>query len=136
MPLAKDTNESVVVVIRSMDKKFLLGERADHYCGLEFIGGRIKEGETPRFAAIREVEEESGIKISDPGMDPPVQLAPGVLLFMFWLPQNAADLPPTFDKPHVNMDWLDTDKLLRQPVSRFYPWALPVVGWLLTQRLF
>jgi 8-oxo-dGTP diphosphatase len=34
---------------------------------LEFPGGKIEEGETPLAAAIREVEEEVGIKITDNG---------------------------------------------------------------------
>ncbi|MTT32558.1 nucleoside triphosphatase YtkD [Terrilactibacillus sp. BCM23-1] len=33
--------------------------------GLEFPGGKVEDGETPEMAAIREVDEETGAKVSD-----------------------------------------------------------------------
>jgi len=55
------------VLLRTPDQHFLLLERSSHPVFAndpDLPGGTVEEGEEPRLAAIREVEEETGIDIS------------------------------------------------------------------------
>ncbi len=52
-------------VIISCDEKYLLLERMFPPPGFASPAGHVDEGEEPRESAIREVFEETGIKISD-----------------------------------------------------------------------
>lgn len=47
--------------------KVLVQEKInDHYCGITFPGGHVEKGESFTDAVIREVFEETGLKISSP----------------------------------------------------------------------
>lgn len=57
----------VAVAVLQFGNKFLLATRQNHqHQGgkLEFVGGKIEQGETPPSALIREVNEELGLDIS------------------------------------------------------------------------
>jgi len=53
--------ESVLVVIYTPDLQVLLIERARHPGYWQSVTGSLEEGETPRQAAQRELEEETGL---------------------------------------------------------------------------
>lgn len=63
----KTTNVAAGVLINDKNE-FLLATRPEGkaYAGWwEFPGGKIEEGETPRIAAIRELEEELGVVVTE-----------------------------------------------------------------------
>jgi 8-oxo-dGTP diphosphatase len=54
------------VIVSERRDKVLLGQRSEsqsHPLKWEFIGGKIEPGESPEEALIREVDEETGLKI-------------------------------------------------------------------------
>jgi dATP pyrophosphohydrolase len=55
---------SALVLIHTADLKVLLLERADKVGFWQSVTGSIEEGETPYQAAIREVQEETGLDAS------------------------------------------------------------------------
>jgi dATP pyrophosphohydrolase len=56
---------SALVLIHTRDLKVLLLERADRPGFWQSVTGSIEEGETPYDAAIREVQEETGLIATD-----------------------------------------------------------------------
>lgn len=56
-----------VAVLRFGDKFLLATRHAHQHQGgkLEFVGGKIEQGETPKSALIREVSEEIGLSVAD-----------------------------------------------------------------------
>ncbi|RFB17885.1 nucleoside triphosphatase YtkD [Bacillus sp. HNG] len=57
------THPKHVWVICRYDGHWLLTDHSER--GLEFPGGKVEEGETPKAAAIREVMEETGAVVSE-----------------------------------------------------------------------
>lgn len=56
---------SVLVVIHTPDRQVLLLERADHPGWWQSVTGSREPGETLRQTARREVEEETGLRVTD-----------------------------------------------------------------------
>jgi mutator protein MutT len=57
---------TVAIAVVEQDGRYLVGRRSAHLPlgGLwEFPGGKVEVGETPREAAIRECQEESGLRV-------------------------------------------------------------------------
>ncbi len=52
----------VIMVFKENENMFLLLERAETKGDYSFAKGHIEKGETPKETAMREVEEETGIK--------------------------------------------------------------------------
>lgn len=55
--------ESVMVVVHTHDEVLLI-KRADHDCFWQSVTGSIEHGEQPKQTAVRELYEETGIKVS------------------------------------------------------------------------
>lgn len=63
---------AVAVAVIEYDGRFLLAKRHAHqHQGdkLEFVGGKIEQGESPKAALIREVAEELGVSVADAKID-------------------------------------------------------------------
>ncbi|MFC4943292.1 NUDIX domain-containing protein [Pseudonocardia sp. GCM10023141] len=54
----------VVVAVITCDLGVLLGRRRDQHLAWTFPGGKIKPGESPADAVVREVREETGIRVT------------------------------------------------------------------------
>lgn len=86
----------VAAAIRDHSNRLLLQQALPHkrHGGLwEFPGGKIEEGETPRFALCREVMEELGIDLDGQRMttagfaeEAPEAGRPGLVLFLYNCP--------------------------------------------------
>ncbi len=63
----------VALALRDESRRLLLQRRPDHkhHGGLwEFPGGKVEDGENPRFALCREIAEELGITIEPQALQP------------------------------------------------------------------
>ncbi|MBT2133993.1 (deoxy)nucleoside triphosphate pyrophosphohydrolase [Croceibacterium sp. LX-88] len=86
----------VAAAIRDESGGLLLQQALSHkrHGGLwEFPGGKVENGETPRFAVRREVYEELGIQLDLEGMKPAgfaeeaaESVRPGIVLFLYNCP--------------------------------------------------
>ena len=64
--MPKPTKNAVVVILESPDHWLMLKRNRSPNQGLYTpVGGKIKDGESPRAAAIREVHEEAGLQLED-----------------------------------------------------------------------
>src|SRR5271157_4260141 len=75
--------DAVVIVPRLRDGRFLLERQRRHALGkmiYEFPAGHVEKGETPRSAAVRELEEETGYRVR--------KIAP--LSEFYWIPGSSS----------------------------------------------
>jgi len=100
--IARDTGR-VLMIQRANDP-------ADHAAGFwEFPGGHIEDGETPLQAAIREWEEEVGVKLPD-GLDSESDWSTGVYMGHVAFIDSESDLEINTDSKEVlNPDDPDGD---------------------------
>ena len=67
----KEIHVAVAVVVR--DGRVLIARRPDHvHQGglLEFPGGKVEPGETVQAALVREIAEETGLRVPDASLEP------------------------------------------------------------------
>ena len=77
------------------------------------LGGKIEKGETPEECIIREVKEESGLKIKNPVLKgiltfPAFDGIEDWYVFVFVATEFEGEL---IDSPEGNLEWIDDDKL-------------------------
>lgn len=67
--------EAALVVIRQAGRVLVTRRRPDAFLGglLEFPGGKIEPGETPEACAVREAEEELGVRVRLTGRREPIE---------------------------------------------------------------
>ena len=87
----------------------------DKYNGL---GGKFEFGESPEDCVIREIEEESGLKISEPHLHGIISfpLFDGEndwLVFIYTAYNWQGEM---IDSPEGNLEWIDDDKLQDLPL--------------------
>jgi 8-oxo-dGTP diphosphatase len=83
----------VAVALIDRDARTLLQRRrigGEHGGLWEFPGGKVEAGETPQAAALREIEEELGVRL-DPALLTPLSFAADT------------EMPPAPRRPHVIM---------------------------------
>ena len=105
-------------VIRNQEGKILLARRPDHkhMGGLwEFPGGKVRTGEDPRSALVRELHEELGVEAS---VDSPLSFAihdePGLrILLLFFAARLTAGRPVGNEGQEVQ--WVQPSELPNYP---------------------
>ncbi|HQN64732.1 MAG TPA: dihydroneopterin triphosphate diphosphatase [Methylophilus sp.] len=126
---------SALVLIHTQDLEILLLERADKAGFWQSVTGSLEEGETPREAAIREVQEETGLDARAYGLQDwqasnvyeiyphwRYRYAPGVTenrehLFGLCVPRDVhITLAP---REHVRYEWVDW----REAAKRVFSWT-------------
>jgi dATP pyrophosphohydrolase len=129
------TPVSALVLIYTADMQVLLLERADKAGFWQSVTGSLEEGETPRDAAIREVQEETGLDALAYGLQDwqasnvyqiyphwRYRYAPGVTenrehLFGLCVPRDVQiRLAPD---EHVRYEWVDW----REAAKRVFSWT-------------
>lgn len=127
--------ESVLAVIHTPAYEILLLERLSPPGFWQSVTGSLEPGELPRQAALREIEEETGIRATDDALHDwhqtrrfeirpewRARYAPGVThniehLFSLCLPQRCTvTLAPS---EHVRYEWLDRDSA----AARVFSWT-------------
>ncbi len=110
-------HEAATIVVRNSETaKFLLMKRADSKKMMpgkwEFPGGGIDEGETPEEAALRELEEETGLKaeISGSGKPEVIDTEHGELrIFPFLVETKAEEI--VLSREHTERLWIRKEEL-------------------------
>lgn len=107
---------ATTVVYNPKTEKFLLVKRTDsrdiNPSKWEFPGGGVKEDETPRQAALRELEEETGLKaeIVKTGETGHIEASIGEIeIHPFLVTVDTEEV--VLSKEHDNYEWLTTDKI-------------------------
>ena len=77
------------------------------------LGGKFNKGESPEECAVREVYEESGLKIKNPKMHgfitfPNFDGKHDWYVFLFTVTEYSGNL---IDSPEGNLEWIPNDKL-------------------------
>lgn len=127
--------ESVLAVIHTPAYEILLLERISPPGFWQSVTGSLEAGETPRQAALREIEEETGIHVAESSLHDwhrthrfeirpewRARYAPDVThniehLFSLCLPERrAVTLAPT---EHVRYEWLDR----ASAAARVFSWT-------------
>lgn len=78
------------------------------------LGGKFEEWETPEECAIREIEEESGLKVKNPKLKafltfPAFDTIETWYVWLFVIDEFEGEL---IDSPEWVLEWIDDDKLL------------------------
>ncbi|WBW99645.1 NUDIX hydrolase [Oceanirhabdus sp. W0125-5] len=81
------------------------------------LGGKIEQGESPVECIIREVEEESGLKILDPKLRgiltfPKFKDNIDWYVFLYTATEFSGEL---IDSPEGHLEWIEKDKVLEMP---------------------
>ena len=77
------------------------------------LGGKLENGESPQECAVREIEEESGLRVSDPQLRgvltfPAFDGVEDWYVFVFTANQFTGEL---IDSPEGVLAWVDDEKL-------------------------
>jgi 8-oxo-dGTP diphosphatase len=111
-----DHEAATIVVRNSRTGKFLLMKRAESKEMMpgrwEFPGGGIDEGETPEEAALREFEEETGLKeeISFSGESAVIDTKHGrIRIFPFLVETTAEEI--VLSREHTEYRWIKKEDL-------------------------
>ena len=112
----KKLKENAVAVVVNSDNKILLLKRSDYpkqwmpeKWGL--VGGGIEDKETPLQACRREVEEETGIKITKPVKSFTIQRNPNSIEHIFAVRFDGDPVDITLDKENTNYGWYDVEEM-------------------------
>ena len=79
------------------------------------LGGKLEQGETPEECAIREVYEESGLKVSDPKMKGLITfpMFDGVDDWYVWVFVFKKFEGKQIDSPEGTLEWIQNNKLTK-----------------------
>ena len=109
----------------------------------EFPGGKLEPGETPEACVIREVYEESGLRVTAPRLrgiltfpafhSPDVGDIENWYVYIFTADQFAGTLLDDADANEGVLQWVDNDKLLD---LNLWPGDKIFIKWLEQDRFF
>ncbi|HET7744057.1 MAG TPA: NUDIX domain-containing protein [Gaiellaceae bacterium] len=110
------TDEEVVVVVSRPGQEFLVLLRSPEKHGYwHLVAGGIEEGESAREAAVRELEEETGLRAAGEiealtlalaYRRPPELGGARITVHPFWV-QAPAGWEPTLNEEHVQYRWCE-----------------------------
>ena len=127
--MPKPTKNAVVVILESPGYWLMLKRSHPPNQGLYTpVGGKIENGESPRAAAIREVQEEAGLQIEDPlycGLL--VDSSPTDYNWICFVYRASVDY---FEPPSCNegmLSWIPVESLATLPTPVTDPYLYPRV---------
>ncbi|MEM1365776.1 MAG: NUDIX domain-containing protein [Pseudomonadota bacterium] len=105
---------------------WLLGLRGNQlWRGLWSLpGGRVENGETPTAAAVRELNEETGLQADAADIQPLLDLNLGegrTLAVHIWIAPTAVPLQPVAASDCLGTSWLTLEAILAMPESAKTP---------------
>jgi 8-oxo-dGTP diphosphatase len=123
------TKIAVVVILESPGYWLMLKRSRSPNQGLYTpVGGKIENGESPRAAAIREVQEEAGLQIADPGYcGLLVDSSPTDYNWICFVYRASVDY---FEPPSCNegmLSWIPVESLATLPTPVTDPYLYPRV---------
>ncbi len=82
------------------------------------LGGKLENGETPEACAIREIQEESGLQVSDPQLKgfitfPNFDGTNDWYVFVYTFDNCDGDL---IDSPEGHLEWIENDRMPDLPL--------------------
>jgi 8-oxo-dGTP pyrophosphatase MutT (NUDIX family) len=144
VPILASTEEPRIVFTRRTETL------TRHAGEISFPGGLVDEGELPAAAALREAEEELGLRPADVellgGLDPVHTHVTGILILPFvgWLTTdpaytpNAAEIAEVLEFPLADLVERGTDRWLEHEGRRFHTFVYDMDGaviWGATARV-